>query len=389
MAENENGQEKTEEATQKRLEKAREEGEVARSKELTTTLLLLAAVWGLIVLGADLGQALIGLMRFNFTLTREAAFNDNVMLMYLSDTAFAAIKSLLPFFAVVIVAALIGPIALGGFLFSSKALVPKFSRMDPLKGIQRMFSLTSLVELIKSIAKVIVVGATAIIMLMLFEADILALARIPLEPAIAQLLHLVSWSVLAVTASMLFIVAIDVPYQLFDHSKKMKMTLQEVKDEMKDSEGKPEVKGRIRQLQREMAQRRMMEAVPDADVIITNPEHFSVALKYDVDGGGAPLLVAKGVDFMAIKIREVAKHHQVIILQSPPLARAIYFTTEIEEEIPSTLYLAVAQVLAYVFQLRAHTDGKGKKPKPLGDIDVPRDVLYDADGTPIPEENSQ
>jgi len=389
VAENENGQEKTEEATQKRLEKAREEGEVARSKELTTTLLLLAAVWGLIVLGADLGQALIGLMRFNFTLTREAAFNDNVMLMYLSDTAFAAIKSLLPFFAVVIVAALIGPIALGGFLFSSKALVPKFSRMDPLKGIQRMFSLTSLVELIKSIAKVIVVGATAIIMLMLFEADILALARIPLEPAIAQLLHLVSWSVLAVTASMLFIVAIDVPYQLFDHSKKMKMTLQEVKDEMKDSEGKPEVKGRIRQLQREMAQRRMMEAVPDADVIITNPEHFSVALKYDVDGGGAPLLVAKGVDFMAIKIREVAKHHQVIILQSPPLARAIYFTTEIEEEIPSTLYLAVAQVLAYVFQLRAHTDGKGKKPKPLGDIDVPRDVLYDADGTPIPEENSQ
>ena len=293
---------------------------------------------------------------------------------------------MLPFFTVVVVACLIGPTALGGFLLSGKAVAPKLSRMNPIKGIQRMFSMNSLVELLKSIAKVLLVGSVSIAMLMLFYAEILGLSTENINPALEHMLVIIGWSILAVSASMILIAAIDVPYQIFDHSKKMKMTLQEVKDEMKDTEGKPEVKGKVRQLQREMAQRRMMEAVPEADVVITNPEHFSVALKYDVDGGGAPMVLAKGVDFMAIKIREIANAHEILILEAPPLARAIYFTTEVEEEIPSTLYLAVAQVLAYVFQLKSHKEGKGRRPKPLPEIVVPREAQYDVEGNPAPEE---
>jgi flagellar biosynthetic protein FlhB len=385
VAENDNGQEKTEEATPKRLDKAREEGQVARSKELTTTMVLLAGVMGLIVFGGRLSDAMLGIMRFNFSMPREAAFDENLMLVHLGNTAVAAVFALIPYFILIIVAAVIGPVMLGGFLISAKAIAPKMSRMNPIKGLQRMFSLTSMIELVKSIAKILVVGAMAITMLVFYQTEMLGLAQLPLITALESTLSIVGWSVLAVTAAMILIVAIDVPFQLFDHAKKMKMTLQEVKDEMKDSEGKPEVKGRIRQLQREMAQRRMMEAIPDADVVITNPEHFSVALKYDVDGGGAPLVVAKGADFMAIKIREVANAHDVLIIPIPPLTRAIYFTTEIDEEIPANLYLAVAQVLAYVFQLRSHEKGEGRKPKPLGDIEVPREVLYDSEGTPQPE----
>lgn len=386
MAENDNGQEKTEEATPKRLDKAREEGQVARSKELTTTLVLLAGVVGLIVLGSGISEALLGIMRFNFSLPREAAFDESYMLSFLGNTAFAAVQSLLPLFLVIISAALVGPVALGGFLISAKAIAPKLSRLDPLKGLQRMFALSALIELIKSIAKVLVVGSMATVMLLFFQSELIGLAKVPLLSAVGQMLSIVGWSLLAVTSSMILIVAIDVPFQIFDHSKKMKMTRQEVKDEMKDTEGKPEIKSRIRQLQREMAQRRMMEAIPDADVVITNPEHFSIALKYDVEGGGAPVVVAKGVDFMAMKIREVANVHDVLIIQSPPLARAIYFTTEIDEEIPGNLYLAVAKVLAYVFQLRAHQKGEGKKPQQMGEIEVPRESLYDTDGQLAPEQ---
>jgi len=385
VAENKNGQEKTEEATPKRLDKAREEGQVARSKELTTTLVLLASVVGLITFGDDLGQALVNVMRFNFTVSREAIFDTNLMLLHLSDTTYSAIEALLPFFAVVVLACLIGPTALGGFLFSGKALAPKLSRLDPVKGIQRMFSMNSLIELFKSIGKVVLVGSAAIAMLMLFYDEILGLSAETINAAMEHMLVIMGWSILAVSASMIFIAAIDVPYQIFDHNKKMKMTLHEVKDELKDTEGKPEVKGKVRQLQREMAQRRMMEAVPQADVIITNPEHFSVALKYDVNGGGAPTVIAKGVDFMAIKIREIASANDILILETPPLARAIYFTTELDEEIPSTLYLAVAQVLAYVFQLKAYQDGSGRRPKPLAEIVVPREAQYDVDGNPQPE----
>ncbi len=385
MAENDNGQEKTEEATPKRLEKSRDEGQVARSKELGTALILLAGTGGLIVYGGDFGEALMSVMRFNFSMPREVAFDESLMLRHLRDTSIFMLETMLPFFALIAVAAVVGPVALGGFILSGKALAPKLSRLDPIQGIKRIFSLNSLVELLKSVGKVVVVGSTAYFALRNAQMDLLDLSHAALQPAIVQMLLIVAWSVFAVSASMILIVAIDVPFQIFDHSKKLKMTRQEVKDEMKDSEGKPEVKNRIRQLQREMAQRRMMEAVPEADVVITNPEHFSVALKYDVEGGGAPIVVAKGVDFLAIKIREIANANDVMILAAPPLARAIYFTTELDDEIPNTLYLAVAQVLAYIFQLRSYQQGKGVKPKTVGDIELPREARYDPEGNPEPE----
>ncbi len=386
MAENENGQEKTEEATPKRLEKAREEGQVPRSKELTTAFVLLSGVVGLMMIGGNMSNALKGLMQFNFAMPREAAFDTNLMMIHFADTAVAALWSLVPLFTLLVVAALFGPVLLGGWLFSAKALAPQLSRMNPLKGLQRMFSMMALIELLKAVGKFTLVAVIAVAMLVFYSSQLLSLMQGALEPAISHMLSIIGWSVLAVSASMIIIAMIDVPYQIFDHSKKLKMTRQEVKDELKDTEGKPEVKGRIRQLQREMAQRRMMEAVPEADVVITNPEHFSVALKYDVNGSSAPVVVAKGTEFIALKIREIANANDVMILELPPLARAIYFTTEIDQEIPANLYLAVAQVLAYVFQLKAYEEGEGRRPKPLAEIEVPPDARYDVDGVPNPEQ---
>lgn len=382
MAENENGQEKTEDPTQKKLDKAREEGQVARSKELGTTFVLIGGVGALMVLGGSLAKTMRAIMTFNFDISREVAFDPQLMMVHFSNTAMIALDAVTPIFVTLAIAALAGPLALGGWLFSPKPLTPKLERLDPLQGLKRMFSSNSLVELVKSLAKFALVVTIAITTLVTYQSQLLGLSNAALHSAIATMMSTVGWSILAVSSSMIIISAIDVPYQIYDHSKKLKMTRQEVRDEMKDIEGKPEVKGRLRQLQREMAQRRMMEAVPEADVVITNPEHFSVALKYEVGGAGAPRVVAKGSDFMAMKIREVANANDVMILQIAPLARAIYFTTEIDHEIPGKLYLAVAQVLAYVFQLRAYKEGAGRKPKPLADIQLPDDVSYDQRGRP-------
>lgn len=382
MAENEDGQEKTENPTGKKLEKAREEGQVPRSKELGTTFVLLTGVGALMVMGGSLGNTLSGIMSFNFDLPRSAMFDTRQMMAHFGQSGIAAMHALFPFFAFIAVAAVAGPLSMGGWLFSSKALAPNLDRLNPLSGIKRMFEITSLVELIKSIGKFLLVAGIAIATLAHYEGKLLGLARSALKPALADMLSMIGWSALAVSASLILIALIDVPYQIFDHNKKLKMTKQEVKDEMKDAEGKPEVKRKVRQLQMEMAYRRMMEAVPEADVVITNPEHFSVALRYDVGGAGAPTVVAKGTDFTAMKIREVANAHDVMILEIPPLARAIYFTTEIDSEIPGKLYLAVAQVLAYVFQLKAYKEGAGRRPRPLGDIELPQDAHYDHRGRP-------
>ena len=380
MAENEDGQEKTEEPTSKRLQTAREEGQVPSSKELGTTLVLIGGTGALMVLGSSLGSTLLGLMKFNFDLPREAVFDTRLMMLHFARTAITALDALLPFFAFLAVAAVIGPLLMGGLTFSVKALALNPDRIDPLKGIKRMFSPNSLVELFKSIAKFFLVAAIAIGTLLFFQGDLLGLANAPLHTALAHAVQIIGRSMLVVSSSMIILSLIDVPYQLFEHKKQLRMTKEEIKEEHKNSEGKPEVKRKIRQLQYQAVQRRMMEAIPQADVVITNPEHFSVALKYDMEGSGAPVVVAKGADFVALKIREVANAHQVKILQLPPLARAIYFTTEIDREIPQNLYLAVAQVLAYVFQLKAYEEGDGRKPRPLGKVELPEDAHYDQRG---------
>ncbi len=383
MAESESGQERSEEATAKRQETAREEGQVARSRELNTMFILLAGAGGLMVYGPDLAIALRDQMRFNFTFPRAAAFDVQLASSYLLHSLAAVGRALLPLLVLLMVAAVAGPVALGGWLFSTSGLAPKGSRIDPLAGLKRIFSMTSLVELIKSIAKFVVMTGLALILIASLEQRLLGLGLQTLESAMADALHMTMWSVLGVSCGMILIALLDVPYQLFEHNRKLKMTKQEIKEEMKDSEGRPEVKGRIRQLQREMARRRMMEAVPKADVVITNPEHFSVALRYDTQRGGAPTVVAKGADQVALKIREIANAHGVMILPAPTLARAIYYTTELECEIPGPLYLAVAQVLAYVFQLKTYRAGQGRKPVLPEQLPIPPDLTFDQRGRKV------
>jgi len=235
------------------------------------------------------------------------------------------------------------------------------------------------VELLKSFGKFFIVLTVAVVVLSKDKKDLVAIAHEPMEMAVAHSLQLVGWSTLYMAFGLLIIAAIDVPVQLYQARQKLLMTKQEVRDEHKDNEGRPEVKGRIRQLQREMSQRRMMAAIPEADVIITNPTHYAVALKYDADKGGAPVLLAKGTDFIALKIREIAAQHQILLLESPALARSIYYSTELEEEIPAGLYLAVAQVLAYVYQIRQFQAGRGKRPDPLNDVlPIPPDLRRDS-----------
>ena len=377
MAENENGAEKSEEPTAKRKQQAREKGEIARSRELNTLAILLGGTAGMLIFGAQLGSKILEVMQQNFDLPRELLYSERHMALHLLYAAKSAAEGIWPLFLVLLLAAIIGPVALGGFLFTMEPLTPKFSRLNPLSGLKRMFSVKSLVELVKSLAKFLVVLMVALFVLARAQDGLFALAHQPLEYAILSAMQTIGWCALWMACAMILIAAVDVPFQLWNSNQKLKMTKQEVKDEFKDSEGKPEVKGRIRRLQMEMAQRRMMESVPDADVVITNPTHFSVALKYDEQGNRAPVLLAKGNDHLALKIREIASQHQIILLESPPLARALYYSTELDEEIPAGLYMAVAQVLAYVYQLRQFHAGKGKRPKPLGEMPIPDDLRRD------------
>lgn len=380
MSEGDSSEDKTEDPTEKRRKDAREKGEIARSKELNTVSVTLAGAGALLAWGGTLAETLMELMRSNFTLSREVLVDERSMGMFLLAAGKAALWATQPILILLFIVSFIAPIALGGFLFSGSLLQPKLSRMNPLSGIKRMFSMNSLTELLKALAKFFMILIVALLVLSADRDALLAIANEPLDRAIIHSVQVVGWSALWMAAGLLLIAAVDVPLQLYQTSKKMKMTKQEVRDEYKNSEGKPEVKQRIRQLQREVSQRRMMAAVPDADVIITNPTHYAVALKYDPEkGGAAPLLLAKGADFTALKIREIAQEHNIQILESPALARSIYYSTELEQEIPAGLYLAVAQVLAYVFQIRQYRAGKGKPPEPLKqDLPIPPDLRRDS-----------
>ncbi|MCK4707236.1 MAG: flagellar biosynthesis protein FlhB, partial [Gammaproteobacteria bacterium] len=268
------------------------------------------------------------------------------------DSILDALTSIAPFLAIMFIVALTAPVLIGGWAFSWESIQPKFSKLNPISGIKKMFSLKSLVELIKTMAKFVLVTAVAVAVLWSQSDSFLQLGNQNIKTAFANAGDLFSTGFMLLSIALIMIAAIDVPFQIWDHMRQMRMTLQEVKDEMKDSEGRPEVKGKIRQLQREMSERRMLEDVPQADVVITNPEHYAIALKYDQEKGKAPVVVAKGVDFIAASIRKVAIHNDVTLVEAPPLARAIFYNAEIGDEIPESLYLAVAQILAYVFHLK-------------------------------------
>ncbi len=346
------GQEKSQEPTQKRIQDARKKGDIARSKELTTLALLMASAASALLFGGSVGQTMLGLFSFNFDLKQEEALDTAFMSYHLYRSLFDAFLSLWAFFLLVTIAVIFSSVALGGWNFSGESLQPKGSRIDPIAGFKRMFSLKSLVELFKAIAKVLLVGSTAILAIYLLRPELMMLTSEAVRVAIDHALTIIAWAFLVISAAMIIVVLIDVPFQMYDYKKKLKMTMQEVKDEMKSTEGKPEVKSKIRQLQYEMSQRKMMKEVPTADVVITNPTHYAVAIRYDQSQSDAPIVIAKGVDFMALKIREVAQEYEVTVLESPALARALYYAAELDEEVPSGLYTAVAQVLAYVFQLR-------------------------------------
>lgn len=372
MAEEETGQERTEEATPRRLERAREEGQIPRSRELNTAAVLLAGALAMLIFGPGIAARMLALARDSFQIDRTEAFDTGVMAVHLTGSVGWTLGGLAPSLGLMLAVALLAPAALGGWMFSAKPLMPKWDRLDPLAGIGRMFSVRSLIELLKAIAKVVVVGGAAVWLLWWLEADLMGLAAEAVEPAVAHAASIVLWSALALSASTLLIAAVDVPFQLFDHAKKLRMTNQQVREEMKETEGRPEVKSRIRQLQRQVARARMMSAVPKADVVITNPTHYAVALRYDLAKAGAPVLVAKGADLVAFRIREVAQASGVPVVSSPRLARAIFHTTELEREIPAALYLAVAQVLAYVFHLRTrHRGTAGPAPTLPADFDIP------------------
>lgn len=375
MAESD-GSDRSEEPTEKKLREAREKGQVARSRELTTTVMLLASAVGLLLFGTMIVESLMTVMYSSFTTSREQLFDTTHMTTAFQDAISYALLMLSPFLVLMLVAAVVGSIAVSGWNFSLQALAPKFSKLNPLSGMKRILGPQGLMELAKALAKFFVITGSGVFVLYSVTGLVLNLGLEPVETAISHAGTLITWTFLAVSLSTILIAAVDVPFQLWNHKRQLKMTKQEVKQENKDVHGSPELKGRIRRTQMEMAMKRMMEAVPKADVIITNPTHFAVAVKYDQDKMRAPVVVAKGADYVAFEIRRIAQENNVPILSSPPLARAIYHTTEIDSEIPEGLYLAVARVLAYIFHLRRTASSVNPDDLEMSDLPIPEDMKH-------------
>lgn len=369
------GQERTEQPTPKKLREAREKGQVPRSRELNSMALLMASGGGFLLMGGSILSGLRDILQRGLSIKNAHSIDANGMLEILGDTALQSFLVVAPLFLLLVVIILATPIGLGGWSFSMKAVSFKWEKLDPIKGLGRIFALKSLMELSKVLAKFLLVASASAIILWSLIDELVGLGDEPLELAITHVARLCGWSFMACSSVLILIALIDVPFQLWQHNKQLKMTKQEIKDENKETDGRPEVKGRIRALQQELSQRRMMEAVPTADVIITNPTHYAVALSYDQFDMKAPVVVAKGADLIAANIRTVAEQHDVAIVSAPPLARALYASTEIDQEIPGGLYVAVATILTYVYQLKT-TYGNGGIPP-----DVPDDL-------PIPDELS-
>ncbi len=372
MAED-SGQDKTEAPTGKRLADSRKKGQVPRSRELSTFVTLIVSAALFYYIGRQMTQQLMGMMQHQFQLSRQAIFDPVTPMINFKLACMEGIAVIAPVLVILLIADLLTPLMMGGWNFTSEGFSPNYGKLNPLAGIKRIFGTQGLMELVKAIIKVLLIGFVAWNLYNLYFNDFMALNRLNPEQAIYRSGEILSICLLTLSATFLLLVLIDVPYQLWNHQRQLKMTKQEVRDEAKDSEGNPEVKGKIRRMQMQAAQRRMMEAVPSADVIVTNPTHFAVALKYDQSSSGAPILVAKGVDLMAAQIRKIALANHVALVAAPSLARALYYSTELNQQVPRGLFLAVAQVLAYVFQLRAATQQGWGKPVPPTDVQVPDD----------------
>ncbi|HEX7909843.1 MAG TPA: flagellar biosynthesis protein FlhB [Paraburkholderia sp.] len=366
--------EKTESATPRRLQKAREEGQIVRSRELSTFALLAAGFFGVWGMSGNIGEHLQGMLRAAFTFDHATVFETRRMMIGAGVASREGLYALLPVLAFTGAAALLAPMALGGWQLSSKGLEPKFNRLNPIAGLGKMFSINGPIQLGLSLVKTLVVGIIGGTAIWNRREEILALATQPLHLALANTVHLIAVCCGMTVAGMFVVAALDVPYQLWQFHKKLRMTKEEVKREHRESEGDPHVKGRIRQQQRAMARRRMMTNVPKADVVVTNPTHFAVALQYTDGEMRAPKVVAKGVNLVAARIREIAAENNVPLLEAPPLARALYHNVELNREIPGPLYGAVAEVLAWVYQLRRFKAEGGTVPMAPTELDVPAEL---------------
>jgi flagellar biosynthesis protein FlhB len=367
-------QEKTEEPSEKKLRESREKGEVPRSRDLSGAIVVLAGVAALMNGGQSAFLHARRIFALGLGYSREALFSDALPGRTLHAAMHEALNLFAPVAVATMLATLAAPLLLGGLNFSAQALQPKFDRLDPIKGLGRIFAMRGLIELGKALLKLLFIGAVLGLLLRHWQDELQATGRGSVVAGIAQSIGLLGRAALWFGSMLALIGGIDALYQKFDHAKTLRMTKQEIRDEMKESEGNPELKGRIRQVQQAQSRRRMMEELPKADVVVVNPTHFAVALRYDDGRMGAPRVIAKGVDVLAQQIRLVAGSHRIPMVESPPLARALYATTELGREIPATLYVAVAQVLAYVYQLKQAV-AQGETPPAVPTPEVDPDLM--------------
>ncbi len=368
--------EKTEPASPRRLEKAREEGQVARSRELVTFALLATAVGGMWLTAGSLGQTLSSTVRHALQFERAAVFDPSQMLVQGQALGLQAVLAAAPLLAMMVVAALVSPMALGGLLFSPKPLAPNFSKLDPRAGVARMFSSQSLADLLKALVKSLLIGGVAWLVISSDLEPVMALMGEPVRAAVPHTLVLVARSCTWIVAALLLVALVDVPYQLWSHHRKLRMSRDDLRQENKESEGDPHIKAKIRRQQQQMARRRMMSEVPKADLVLTNPTRFAVALRYVEGEMRAPRLVAKGTDLVAQRIREIASENEVAIVESPALARSLYRHARLGDEIPAGLYTAVAELLAWLYQLRRWRSEGGEAPRLPTDLPIPQALQY-------------
>lgn len=367
-------QDKTEQPSEQKLRKAREEGNLPRSKELVTALMTLGAALLLNAFSGALAEMFQVITTLNMKLPKSAAFEPEYMLKHLGISLKSMLLAVAPMLGLLVLITILANIVRGGWNVSGKAAQPKLSKLNPISGIKRMFSIKSLAELIKSILKVTLISATLYLMLSNNLTQIALLQRLPLTEAILQTVDLLWQGLFSFGLALLLIAVLEMPYAGWEYTKQLKMTKQEVKEEHKNSEGKPEVKAKIRQLQRQMSQRQMMKTVPQADVVITNPTHYAIALKYDLDKAGAPFVLAKGVDQVALQMQQVARQHERPIVEIPALTRAVYYSTNEWQEIPAPLYVAVAHVLTFVFQMEQYKQGRQSHKPEFPQVSIPKEL---------------
>lgn len=377
MAEEDSDLERTEPASARRLEEARNKGNVPRSRELNTFAIIITGAVVLLILGSTFTDGLRAMMQHWFTFSYTSLRDPMLMWRGFIESTLASLVLMFPLMLALVLAALAAPASIGGWMFSAEALQADFGRVNPLKGIARIISWTGIVEMIKAVMKTVLIGSIAFWIVWNRKDEILTLIAEPLTGGIPHFLHLLAWSFIWLSATMLLIVLMDVPFQLWEYHRKLRMTKEEVRKEMRESEGDPHIKGRIRALQREAARKRMMAEVPKADVIVTNPTHYAVALMYQTGIMTAPKVVAKGSYLLAQRIREIGEEHGVPIMEAPPLARALYKHAELDREIPTALFAAVAEVLAYIYQLRSYNSGLGVEPQKPSELPVPKELDFD------------